>query len=283
LNRCSTTRQAWRTAPSPGVEVDHSNRNSKIQTLGEGLAEAPLSSNKNVHSRHYSAPSLLYVLLLYYPRLADTSLRGSISLPREIGSSARITIYLSSLTSKSDTRRSVPASSPHKFLFGTKQSPPKKGEKEMNDAGEPDPYNEDGHEAVSDSSFYNPRKLQPSSSFSYQHLTNKATPSPPPPHRHTDHRHQIDLPSRNLSRPHRLSFVACIQRSFRNPQCYKIVLVSQSFRNPTLVVRRYMTSTSQLNVPRSCRRKFRRSSMTITLKDRSSLAVKCPLFNPRPG
>ncbi|PMD55442.1 uncharacterized protein K444DRAFT_633584 [Hyaloscypha bicolor E] len=123
LNRCSTTRQAWRTAPSPGVEVDHSNRNSKIQTLGEGLAEAPLSSNKNVHSRHYSAPSLL----------------GSISLPREIGSSARITIYLSSLTSKSDTRRSVPASSPHKFLFGTKQSPPKKGEKDMNDADEPDP------------------------------------------------------------------------------------------------------------------------------------------------
>jgi hypothetical protein len=218
LNRCSTTRQEWRTAPSPGVEVDHSNRNSKIQTLGEGLAEAQFSSNKTVHSRHYSAPSLLYVLLLYYPRLADTSLRGSISLPREIG--IERTNYNLLVVSDKQVRHSTFCACliATQVLVRHQATPPKKGEKETNDAGEHDPYNEDGYKAVSDSSSYNPRKLQPSSSFSYHHLANKATPSPPPPQPPPSDRSS----SRNLPRPHCLSFVACIQRSFRIPHATKL-------------------------------------------------------------
>ncbi|KAH8777988.1 hypothetical protein BGZ57DRAFT_980096 [Hyaloscypha finlandica] len=141
LNRCSTTRQDRRTAPSPGVEVDYSNRNSKIQTLGEGFAEAPFSSNKNVRSRHYSAPSLL----------------GSTSLPREIGlesTSYNLLVAFDKQVRHSTFCASLPASSPHKFLFGTKRGPPKNGEKEMNDGGESDSYNKVGCEVVADSSSY---------------------------------------------------------------------------------------------------------------------------------
>jgi hypothetical protein len=131
--------------------------------------------------------------LLYYPHLADTSLRGSISLPREIG--IERTNYNLLVVSDKQVRHSTFCACliATQVLVRHQATPPKKGEKETNDAGEHDPYNEDGYKAVSDSSSYNPRKLQPSSSFSYHHLANKATPSPPPPQRHTDHHHQIDL------------------------------------------------------------------------------------------
>jgi hypothetical protein len=130
--------------------------------------------------------------------------------PVRSSSSARVTIYLSPLTSKSDTRRSVPASSPHKFLFGTKRGPPKNGEKEMNDGGEPDLYNKDGYEVVADSSSYDSRKLQPSSFFSFTPLQTKQHLQLHLRNVTTDHHHQIRLPCRNLTRPHSLSFVALI-------------------------------------------------------------------------
>ena len=49
--------------------------------------------------------------------------------------------------SKSDTKRSATASSPRQLLFGLKQGPPEKEENNINEAGEPDPYEEDGYEA----------------------------------------------------------------------------------------------------------------------------------------
>jgi hypothetical protein len=41
----------------------------------------------------------------------------------------------------------VPASLPRKFLFGTKQGFPENEVKEMNEAGEPNPFEEDGYGA----------------------------------------------------------------------------------------------------------------------------------------
>jgi hypothetical protein len=49
--------------------------------------------------------------------------------------------------SKSDTGRSATASSPRQLLFGLKQGPPEEEENDINEAGEPDPYEEDEYEA----------------------------------------------------------------------------------------------------------------------------------------